>query len=434
MQKNYMEIVKGIEDGLLKVKVNNVPLEEFKEKLNYFKNFNYKQLTDAEVYFTLIKIMFFNMGKKASMIEKKVPLFKKYIYDYKKVAMLSDQQVEEIIQNIGFGQKIYWCRENAVRYKRIIDFYGSFDKYISKRFDINDTKCSIAHVQKLRDEIKSYFIGIGETASWHFVTELGFFSLKPDSVIRRIFYRLGLINNMEDMNESINVGRAISEELNIPIRYIDIIFVKFGQEGRSDLIGTTDGICTSENPKCTICTLHKFCKYFKGEIEVHQIVVNHKDSITVGNKLKATKPLSNLANTGIMEKFHYEEVSFYKINYEEADRSKDNNLFTPEEFLASTYFRNMDIKARGLFKHLILKLQDLRIMYYIQKRKNNDFIFIAKNRLYAKTRKNICTVWVYNTGIDVRVMPDPQKKYTNSDELDRVIDKVYRKYNELIEI
>ena len=52
---------------------------------------------------------------------------------------------------------------------------------------------------------------------------------KPDRVIRRILFRLGLISEKEDIEQSIMVGKEFSRRINEPIRYIDIIMVKYGQ-------------------------------------------------------------------------------------------------------------------------------------------------------------------------------------------------------------
>ena len=47
-------------------------------------------------------------------------------------------------------------------------------------------------------------------------------------------------------------------------RYIDIIFVKYGQEGKSDEFGLVNGICLSHNPSCNnLCELTDCCIYHK---------------------------------------------------------------------------------------------------------------------------------------------------------------------------
>lgn len=268
---NYDRIVEGIINGLVKMKNPHISLEKFHQRLNNFKNFDYKKLSDDEIFWMLTYVLFFNMGKKASMIEKKLPLLKKYLYGVEKLSHMNSKQIEDIINHTGFPKQVRWCADNSKVFYSLIKNYGSFNNYLVEEFNIRDTLCSNAQLQKLYITLKEKFIGIGETAGWHFLTELGFFTLKPDKVIRRIFYRIGLIENESDLDASITVGREMSKQLNIPIRYIDIIFVKYGQVGQSDLLGTIDGICTENNPKCNICELKSICKYYKESPEFQPI-------------------------------------------------------------------------------------------------------------------------------------------------------------------
>ncbi|MEM3986898.1 MAG: hypothetical protein QXR39_08995 [Candidatus Methanomethylicia archaeon] len=79
--------------------------------------------------------------------------------------------------------------------------------------------------------------------------------LKPDRVICRIFSRLGFIDNADNINQAIKVGRDIAIATGYPIRYIDIIFTTYGQMGDY-------GICLEKNPKCYICEIKKYCNYY----------------------------------------------------------------------------------------------------------------------------------------------------------------------------
>jgi DNA-3-methyladenine glycosylase I len=49
--------------------------------------------------------------------------------------------------------------------------------------------------------------------------------LKPNRVICRIFYRLGLIRSELDTEEALRQGRLLAQATREPIRYIDIVFV-----------------------------------------------------------------------------------------------------------------------------------------------------------------------------------------------------------------
>jgi DNA-3-methyladenine glycosylase I len=327
----YKQILSGIENGLLKMKDEYVPIEEFNKRLEKFKHFNYLKLSDDEIFWILTYVMFFNMGKKASMIEAKLPLFKKYLYGYKNLALLPESDIENIIKSTGFNKQVHWCIENSKEFEAIINNHGSFQKYISTKFGIVDTYCSNQKLNMLYTDLKNSFVGIGETAGWHFLTELGFNSLKPDTVIRRLFYRLGLIDNQEDMNSAIEVGRKISKDLNIPIRYIDIIFVKYGQVGHSNLLGTKDGICTENNPKCHICDLKKFCKYSLNELSKPGDVI--KDS--------------------------------HKVPYTEHKESNNNPHTVEKDFPKQDKFKSMydksSIQLKTLFNELVKLIDEFDI-------------------------------------------------------------------------
>lgn len=261
MEKSYKNIVRCIEEGLLKVKKPEVSTEEFHRRLEEFKNFDYRNIKDDDIFWALTYIIFFNMGKKASMIEKKLPMLKEHLFGYEKLAGLSDMEVTRIVVHTGFERQVRWCKANAETFKGLVSKFGSFKEYLAKEYNICGTDSSNEQLIMLHKDLAMLFEGIGETAGWHFITEMGFFSLKPDKVIRRIFSRLGLTDKEDDMDGALNVGRQISTELQLPIRYIDIIFAKYGQAGESDLLGTTDGICTDSNPKCDICQLKTFCRY-----------------------------------------------------------------------------------------------------------------------------------------------------------------------------
>lgn len=293
----YSLIIKAIEDNLKKMKMPSVSIEEFRRRLDKFKFFNYYNLSDNDIFWMLTYVLFFNLGKKASMIEKKLPLFKQYLYGYKRLGELSTTEIQDVVSYIGFNKQVNWCVLNAQEFTRLINQYGSFKDYLLKRFHIKDIYCSNIQLSLLYDELKIRFKGIGETAGWHFITELGFFTLKPDKVIRRIFYRLGLVDDENNLEKCIDIGRDISKKLGIPIRYIDIIFVKFGQVGQSDVLGTVDGICTENNPKCFMCNLSPICKYFNNksidtmaalgtlkENKIAKPIINKDQSITLLNE------------------------------------------------------------------------------------------------------------------------------------------------------
>lgn len=270
---SYNEIVLAVEDGLRKQKQTGVTLLDFQSRLDKFKHFNYASLSDNEIYWIITKAVFFALRVKAAKVEEKLPVLEKRFGDYKKLSTATKTDILELGRvdfhpiYITMQQLAVRCFENSCEYKQLINEHGSFQAYLIDKFGIADTSCSDSSLIKLHAALRKRFSGIGEKASWHIITELGFNAIKPDSVIIRIFTRLGLVNEGDTDNRVIQVGRDIAAELSLPIRYIDIIFVKYGQIGRSDLLGTIDGICTEINPKCDRCGLSTMCIY-KGTIIV----------------------------------------------------------------------------------------------------------------------------------------------------------------------
>jgi DNA-3-methyladenine glycosylase I len=258
---DYYDLISGMYTGIKKMKLDDISLEEFDKRFDSFKGFNYKSLDDDESFWEITYIMFFNIGRKASMIEAKLPILKKYLYGYNKLAISSESDISLIVNNTGFRPQVERVVANARTFQQIINKYGSFDNYLSVRFGIEDIHTSPDNLDRLSSELSRIFKGYGVTAPLHLITELGFDSIKPDSVVCRIMYRRGLIDDIADIGGAIEIGRAISKDLNLPIRYVDVVIVKFGQVGPSATLGTKDGICTENSPKCNICTIKHLCRH-----------------------------------------------------------------------------------------------------------------------------------------------------------------------------
>jgi DNA-3-methyladenine glycosylase I len=160
--------------------------------------------------------------------------------------------------------KIQASVDNAQAFKAVVDQYGSFQKYV----DSFSPKASFENLMRLRRDLRRRFRYLGKITAYHFLTDIGMPVLKPDKVIRRIFYRLGLIESEGESEEQllkvIFQGQKFAQETGHPIRYIDIVFVAYGREGlvKSGDIGIERGICLEDDPQCSICGVNKYCDYF----------------------------------------------------------------------------------------------------------------------------------------------------------------------------
>jgi hypothetical protein len=114
---------------------------------------------------------------------------------------------------------------------------------------------------------------------------------------------------------------------------------------------------------------------------------------------------------------------------EEEQRLK---VYTLKEYTQTNIFGIYSLHCKRLIKTLFDKIELMKIECLVVKRKGNDFVLVASSRINAKTNKNILTVWVYNSNIDIRIMPEPQEHYYEVEELDKcLMDKIQAKYNEL---
>lgn len=232
--------------------------KEFNDTVEYFKYFEYNKLRDNDYYHLMVDITFYS-GMRANIVTSKRSVFRGYFDYYSKVCSYDEDKINEILNDknmIRNKAKIKACISNAKTFKNIIDEYGSFENYISS-FKLDK---SFENLLLFREEIIQRFSYIGNITSYHFMTDIGLPVLKPDRVNRRIFRRLGLIKSDDQLFETVIQGRKMSEETGLPIRYIDIILVKYGQIGRDDTFGLEDGICLEKNPKCELCGIREYCE------------------------------------------------------------------------------------------------------------------------------------------------------------------------------
>jgi DNA-3-methyladenine glycosylase I len=235
--------------------------KDFEKEYGVFKNFKKKKRSDNDFFQMLIMIIFYS-GFKAEIVEKKEKIILGHFPDFKTVSKYSNADFEKIISNsnmIKNRHKIKSCIKNAKVFEEIVTKYGSFQNYI----DNFDAHSSFENLILLKEELEYRFDYLGGVTVYHFLTDIGFNVLKPDRVILRIFQRLGLIENEKQLLKAIVLGQLFSKHTEIPIRYIDIIFVKYGQQGESEKFGLKNGICLEKEPNCNVCGLISYCKYNK---------------------------------------------------------------------------------------------------------------------------------------------------------------------------
>lgn len=152
-------------------------------------------------------------------------------------------------------RKISAVINNAKKFKEIVQKYGSFHNYIES---YNSTT-SFENLMLFKEDLEANFDYLGGITVYHFMTDIGLPVLKPDRVIVRIFRRIGLIENEKQLLKTIIHEKKFAIATENSIRYIDIIFVSYGQESEI-------GVCLLKNPKCHLCGLTNICNYFKNKL------------------------------------------------------------------------------------------------------------------------------------------------------------------------
>jgi DNA-3-methyladenine glycosylase I len=256
--KSYKTIFEKIESTLIKTGSLNRPKDEIQTNLDKFKEFEGKVIENDE-YFGILVFVIFYSGFKAATVNKKREVIKGYFSDYHKVAEYSDEDILKICNDqkmIKNEKKIRACWKNAKGFKEIVNKHETFQAYINSFNPID----SFENLMLLKEELEYRFDGLGPITTYHLLTDIGMPVLKPDRVICRIFKRLGLIESEKQFLKTIIHGRKFAEATGKPIRYMDIVFVAYGQV-KSMEFGITEGICLEKKPRCSSCGIRNYCNY-----------------------------------------------------------------------------------------------------------------------------------------------------------------------------
>jgi DNA-3-methyladenine glycosylase I len=255
----YKNIFKEIEKTFFSL--SDLTAIKLTKKLESFKNIKRQKRDDGEYFWVLVYVTFYS-GFKAKTVTDKIHAIETIFGDYEKVAKYDEKKVQNIIDSkkaIGHKQKIKGIIHNANQIIAIKKQFGSFHNYLNSFGDTEDDKILF----ELIKDLKKRFKYLGGITVFHFLTDIGYNVLKPDRVLCRIFYRLGLVDTEEDYLGVIATGRKFASATGLPIRYIDIIFVAYGQVDAKPEFGLNEGICLSSNPKCKLCGVYRFCKFKK---------------------------------------------------------------------------------------------------------------------------------------------------------------------------
>lgn len=234
---------------------NNYTYEEFESEFDAFKHFKDKSFTDNEYYRIMVAVVFYS-GFKAATVTKRMNVIYNYFPNYETVMKYDEAMIQKIITDpemISHSGKIKACVKNAKRFNVIITKHGSFAAYIASYEPDKDD----FNLFRLKSDLENFGF-LGGRTSYHFMMDIGLNVLKPDRVLGRIFSRIGIVLDENDLIGIVRSGRQFSEATGFPIRYIDIVFVLYGQVG--DKTSKITGICIEDNPRCAVCRIKEYCK------------------------------------------------------------------------------------------------------------------------------------------------------------------------------
>jgi DNA-3-methyladenine glycosylase I len=255
----YKQVFEKAEEALLAYGSKHRAPQEIRASLDTFKTFEGRRLSDDQFFSILTAVVFYS-GFRAATVTARMKVIERHFPDWKTVSGFTEREIAQVLSDpemIRNERKVAACVKNANLFRTVIGQHGSFQHYIES-FRPTD---SFENLMLLKEELEGRFHYIGGITAYHFLTDVGLPVLKPDRVISRIFFRLGAIDDEGQLLETVIQGRRFAEATGLPIRYIDIVFVAYGQ-AQSPEFGIDRGICLKE-PRCQACGLTGHCRYYE---------------------------------------------------------------------------------------------------------------------------------------------------------------------------
>lgn len=221
--------------------------------------------TDDHLYEKLVDVAMYS-GMSAATVTERQDAIRHHFADFRVVAQYTEQQVQDILKDDSMlknAKKVQACVNNAKRFVKILTKNASIAEYFNTfgPFD-SDEK-----IQRFRDTLIAKFSFLGAITVYHYMMDLKMPVAKPDRVLQRIFYRLGLTadphikRQSDELTEHLwNVvqhAQAFANASAKSIRCVDITFMGLGQEKIVEF--GLEGTCLESQPKCHRCQAVEFC-------------------------------------------------------------------------------------------------------------------------------------------------------------------------------
>ena len=244
------DIFEKIENSLMSRM--NLDREEFDKRFSDAKLLKFENKSD-DWYFDVLKFITFYSSFKAESVANKVDVINKHFPNIETVAKYGENEIKQILADekmIKHPEKIKSVVKNAKICLKLIKEFGSVHNYLESLKPEED----LMNFYKI---VKDKFATLGIISTFLFMNEIGLNAVKPNLILTRTFKRLGLIVDPSDFWNIIEEARKFSSATAYPIRYIEMIFVLFGED-------TEYGICIG-NPNCEICPIQDNCVYYAND-------------------------------------------------------------------------------------------------------------------------------------------------------------------------
>ena len=260
----YKAVFSAVETRLIEAGSTQIDKAKILIYLDQFKRFERRELTDDQ-YFSILVFVTFYSGFRAATVTSKRKVIERHFPGWKVVSNYTERDIERIVNDaemISHEGKIRACVANARIFSSLISRYGNIKNYL----DSYSPAESLENLLLLKEALEATFAYLGGITVYHFMTDIGLPVLKPDRVMCRIFERLGLLENHGQLLKTVIQGRKFASATGLPVRYIDIVFVAYGQV-KTEEIGIREGICLTR-PRCSECRIQQYCNFVSDPAEI----------------------------------------------------------------------------------------------------------------------------------------------------------------------
>ena len=212
------------------------------KELTQYENLDYTTWTDNEFFEALTRAIF--TGIKNNIIADRWAAITDAFsnFNIRVVAKYTEKDVKRLMKNrkiIRHKERIKATISNAKKTEEIIREYGSFVNYVDSFEELDEL------IGKLQEEFKY----IGEINVYEFAKELGLPFIKPDRQARKVFLRLGLIDEKASSEEIVEIGKVMAKAVKERPCVVDCVIWRFGQK-----------VCAAK-PECKECSLINLCEF-----------------------------------------------------------------------------------------------------------------------------------------------------------------------------